>query len=717
MRKRIVTTLLSLIATMTCVAQKTMYIPQEWRNRTDTLIWAEEDPENLYTWSLSRSLETDNIIILWDNGYGSTNPSDAPSSYKVDLEELAQKCEEFYALESDSLAFVDVENSNLGKYKLMVLLSHTTEWVCYGSGYDYQVSALWISPWTCRGGVSSSVAHEVGHSFQYMCYCVDSDYDTISGIQTGFHSSIGSGGSTIWETTANWQALQSFPSEMFTITDFYSTFRTSHNYAFTHEWQRYVSYMFLFYLCDYYNDIKTIADIWNYHETSVRDFNQVLMDMKGLSAEELYKLHFEYALKAVTWDLDVWAPYRDNYIGNFRYYCVQDAERSYQVAYASAPQATGFNVIPLEVPDAGTEVSVEFTALASGTDLLYGDPGYYLDGDSHLVSSGVTSYNTTTDIRNFRLGYVALMDDGTRQYFVEDSLYCHGKGKSSATVSMNVPEGTNRLWLVVSPSPTSYLQHRWDENIKNDDQWPYRIKLSGTDLTSDATVYQSYMLGDRGVADMAVLYDLYTPVKTTTEATAITMNEEVLTTLGTAFQMTADELSSHMQEYSDEGPEVGNIMLYSYDSEGALIDKPSAIDGGYGYWFTAEGELTDTNSQDAALLVQFDPDALCLLVSQNPGTLEAGDLPVTHLALRYRQTEQDEAVAYFQVTVHVRTSSVTGISAPTIEYDAEKALPVLSVSDNATSENDAYYDLSGRTITKPVKRGIYIKNGRKVLVN
>ncbi len=714
MEKRILTSLLTLVAVATCLAQKTIYIPQEWQGRRDTLIWAEEDPDNRYTWSLSRSMQTDNIVIFWDNGYGDTNPSDAPSAYNVDLDELAQKCEEFYALESNELGFVDTENSNLGKYKLMVLLSHTTEWVCYGSGYDYQVSALWISPWTCRGGVSSSVAHEVGHSFQYMCYCVDSDYDTISRIETGFHSSIGSGGSTIWETTANWQALQSFPAEQFTITDFYSTFRTSHNYAFTHEWQRYVSYMFLYFLCDHYGDIRTIADIWNYHETTAKDFNQVLMDMKGLNAEQLYRLHFLYALKAVTWDLDVWAPYRDNYIGNFRYYCVQDAERSYQVAYASAPQATGFNVIPLQVPEAGTEVSIDFTTLSSGASLLYGDPAYYLDGDAHLSSSGATTYNATTDIRNFRLGYVALMDDGTRQYFAEDSLYCHGKGSATATVSLTVPQGTNRLWFVVSPSPTSYIQHRWDERISNDDQWPYRFKISGTDLTSDATVYQSYMLGDRSVADMAVLYDLYTPVKTTTEPTSITMNDEVLTTLGTAFQMTAPELASHMQQYSDSGPDVGNIMLCSYDSEGNLLQQPSALDDGYAYWFTAEGELTDAESSDAALLVQFDPEALCLLVSQNPGTLEAGDLPVARLALLYRYSEQVEAVAYFRITVHVRTSSVTGISAPTIEYDGEKALPVISVSDTASPS--LYYDLSGRSTTKPAAPGIYINRGRKVLL-
>ena len=33
-------------------AQKQIYIPQEWRQqRSDTLLYAESDPDNKYTWS------------------------------------------------------------------------------------------------------------------------------------------------------------------------------------------------------------------------------------------------------------------------------------------------------------------------------------------------------------------------------------------------------------------------------------------------------------------------------------------------------------------------------------------------------------------------------------------------------------------------------------------------------------------------------------------
>ena len=80
MKKRLLTIMTVLLASAgSLLAQKSVYIPEEWRNRTDTLIYADSDPDNKYTWSKSRSRETDNFILLWDAGYGNTLPSDAPS--------------------------------------------------------------------------------------------------------------------------------------------------------------------------------------------------------------------------------------------------------------------------------------------------------------------------------------------------------------------------------------------------------------------------------------------------------------------------------------------------------------------------------------------------------------------------------------------------------------------------------------------------------------
>ena len=82
-------------------AQKTVYIPNEWRNpwNPDTLLYAESDPDNRYTWSKSRSVESDNVIVFWDKGYGNKKPSECPYAYQVDEQDLLKKCEAFYELE------------------------------------------------------------------------------------------------------------------------------------------------------------------------------------------------------------------------------------------------------------------------------------------------------------------------------------------------------------------------------------------------------------------------------------------------------------------------------------------------------------------------------------------------------------------------------------------------------------------------------------------
>ena len=484
---------------MVAMAQKTVYVPDEWKHPwpADSLLYQAEDPDNRYTWSRTRSVESDNVVVFWDKGYGSTLPSKAPWPYRVDEQELLRQCEAFYDLEINRLGFVDPATTNLRKYKVMVLLNHTTDWVCYGAGYDFEVSALWLGPSACQP-VGHAVAHEVGHSFHYMCYADATGNSHVSSqtVGTGFHLPVGNG-QTIWEQTAQWQANQSFPELMFQ--ESIGIFRMSHNYAFTHEWHRYQSYWFLYFLNQHYGDITTVAQVWRQPMTGATDFNQALMKLKGLDAVELYRLYYDYAARCATWDYDACVPYRNPYIGDFDYRCVKTADKTWQVALASTPQSTGFNIIPLKVPQAGTAVTTCFTALKNGAPLASGDPAEMLDGESRWAKQNRTTYisNGISASRAFRLGYVALMKDGSRRYFHEDSLYCQGSGEQTADITMTVPEGVSRLWLIVSPAPRRYVQHKWSERATNAEQWPYRFELEGTDLTSRAkvTVSPDYATG------------------------------------------------------------------------------------------------------------------------------------------------------------------------------------------------------------------------------
>ena len=111
MKRPLMMTALTLFAAVSMMAQKSVYIPYEWLHpwNPDSLLYADSDPDNNYTWSRSRSVESDNIIVFWDKGYGSTPPSKAAYAYRVDEQELLKKCEAFYDLEINRLGFVEAK--------------------------------------------------------------------------------------------------------------------------------------------------------------------------------------------------------------------------------------------------------------------------------------------------------------------------------------------------------------------------------------------------------------------------------------------------------------------------------------------------------------------------------------------------------------------------------------------------------------------------------
>ena len=716
--------LLSLSATG-ILAQKTVYIPNEWKNPwpSDSLLYAENDPDNQYTWSKSRSVESDNVIVFWDKGYGSKKPSESPATYKVDEQDLLKKCEAFYDLEINKLGFVDPETSNISKYKVMVLLNHTTDWVCYGGGYDFQISALWLGPSACKP-VGHSVAHEVGHSFHYMCYAEHSKHKDSQTDNTGFHLACGNG-QAIWEQTAQWQAAQSYPELMYDQS--INVFRKSHNYAFSHEWHRYQSYWFHYYLCQYYDDLTTVAQVWNQPMTgqssgSATDFNQALMKLKGLDATGLFRLYHDYASRCATWDLEACAPYRDPYIGCLEYRCVQTAEQTYQVALASTPQSSGFNVIPLQVPEAGTTVTTHFTALKNGAKLAEGDPAEMMNGETQWGTTNRTTYisNTNNLNRGFRLGYVALMNDGSRQYFSEDSVYCTGGNEKTEDVTMTVPEGVSRLWLIVTPAPKKYIQHKWKENASNAEQWPYRFQLEGTDIAANAIVYQEPVIDGRQISDITLTYDVTFPVDGVGySGTQVAVSGKAGAMLGTAFQMLPEQIAGKMQAYTAQGPTDNHIMFYAVSAAGSL-EKRASTANGYGHWFNASGKVCEYGS--GYVFSEFAANSLTFTLGQFPGKCKNGSTYTIRQALQYRQSATETAIARFVFNITVGPAASATLSSidyqdPTTGISHPVSLRQISDAPLAVYDLQGHLVAHGQTGMDQLPKGIYIVSGHKVVID
>ena len=713
--KKLLTLAMFVLACLPALAQKSVYIPNEWRNPwpADSLLYKESDPDNRYTWSKSRSVESDNVIVFWDKGYGSTLPSKSPSAYRVDEQDLLRKCEAFYDLEINKLGFVNPRTSNLSKYKVMVLLNHTTDWVCYGGGYDYMVSALWLGPSACKP-VGHSVAHEVGHSFHYMCYAEHSGHRDSDTDNTGFHLACGNG-QAIWEQTAQWQAAQSYPELMYDQS--IGVFRRSHNYAFSHEWHRYQSYWFHYFINQYYNDLTTVAQVWNQPMTgqsrgNATDFNQALMALKGLDAEGLFKLYYEYAARCATWDFEACQPYGQAYIGDFDYQCVQTAERTYQVALSSTPQSSGFNVIPLQVPQAGTTVTTHFTALRPASKLADGDPAEMMGGETQWTKTSRTTYirPSSPSQRAFRLGYVALMSDGSRRYFDVDSLYCQGTTAKTEDVSMTVPEGTSRLWLIVSPAPKKYVEHRWTEKADNAEHWPYSFQLEGTDIGSRAKVYVQSVIDGRPVGDITLTYDVYLPQRASYDPVAVAVGGKALAQLGTAFQMQSTDIAARMTNYAAGGPAVGRIMFYPLNPKTLATVNNQSTANGYGHWFNASGSVSAYAG--GYVYSEMNATSLTFNIGQYPGKVKSGSDYTIGQALRYRQAADKEALARFVFNVHI-TDGKVGAELSAVSYD--DTTPVSAPAAATGSPDATVYDLLGRRVATPARHGIFIVNGKKVV--
>ena len=693
-------------------AQKTVYIPNEWK--VSSSVYAASDPDGKATWSKTRSVENDDLIIFWDNGY-TKKPNELAKTdfYYVDLDDLMAKCQDFYDLEYHHLGFVDTLTTNLNKYKMMVLILHTSEWSCYGGGYDFEVNALWVNPAPCHP-VGHSVAHEVGHSFHYMCFAEHGGHQDSSTDNTGFHLQCGKG-QAIWEQTAQWQANQSYPALMFDQS--IGVFRNSHNYAFSHEWHRYQSYWFHYYLCQLYGDITTVAQVWNQPMTGQSqgngsDFNQALMALKGLKARQLYQLCFDYACRCATWDFDVCEPYRSNYIGDFNYRCVLLGDHEYQVALASCPQGSGFNVIPLQVPEAGTEVTTRLTGLQPGSYLLDGDPGEYLNGDSQLQKAETRRYNMVQrSQRGFRMGYVALMQDGTRQYFSEDSVYCQGTSVVTEQYAFTVPQGVSRLWLVVSPALKNYITHKWDESITGDDMWPYSFQLEGTDIGPRATVYVSPTIDGRDVADATFTYDVTFPRDGQAySGTTLTVSGQAAATLGTAFQLQPSDIGGLMQSWSASGPTVGHVMFYAVKPNGQLAGSASTAQG-YGHWFNASGNVSDWSS--GYVFSEFNASTLTFSLGQYPGKCANGSKYTIRQALRYRKSATEYAMATFVFNITIGAAASATLTG--IDYEAPGQDAIRDVEGGTLNGlGGVPYDLGGR-IVGGHQHGIAVVKGRKVL--
>lgn len=572
----------------------TIYKPKDMQNMN----WDSDTSKFCY----ARSKQSDHFILFWSKEYGKDLPSAStvPDAYRVDIEDLLSKAEIFYDLNVNKLKFADISSgtSNLAKYKMMIFLYHQDTWLATGAGYDDTIGALWVSPSTCQP-VSSVIAHEIGHSFQYQVSC---DLGLTHGFRYGYGPNT-SGGNGYWEQTAQWQAYQAYPAEIFTNWQFAGYFK-NYNKHVIHEDYRYASYILNTFWAQKHG-IDIVAKIWRQSvkpEDPIEAYQRITGIDNGKFNDEVY----DQASKVVTWDLDALRSYGKSYIGKLDYKMTPLSDGWFQPDYNFCPQTTGFNVLPLNVPEGSATVSADFAGMVNAS-----------------------GFNQVTNPSNagWRYGFVALMKDGTRVY---SSMFSANEGKATFAV----PANCDRLWFMVTGAPKTYSRHTWDDDNSNDEQWPYKVKFANTNLLGYAT--PGTVVSPKDVSfsyDVSITHD---DINYASTQVSVDVSKLI-----SAFILQPDQLTSLMGS---------GIKFYAIESNGKLNATTTA--NGYGHWFDASGNVINWGT-GATVWSEYNEKSFNFTLGQYPGHVKAGDKYTLKQAFVYTTSNNKSAQATFTFNVTI----------------------------------------------------------------
>ena len=576
-------------------------------------------------WSWFRSKQSEHFFVFWDAYFGDDpNSTSLKEEDRVDVDDLLQKAEQFYKTNITRLGMVVTGQgkSYLDQYKMEIyLLDPTPEWwVATGSGYDDVIGALWVTPSTCKP-VGSVIGHEIGHSFQYQTYCDNvkngAANDFKSGFRYGYEGS--NGGCGFWEQCAQWQSYQDYPQQALND-DWNAVWYQQCHRHFEHEWQRYASYYLQYYWTELHGD-KTLGRIWN-ESKYPEDASGAYMRIFGVDYENYKKQLFAYAQRCVTFDFDGTRSYFTNQNTLYKT-TLYNQDGYYQISYEQCPQPTGFNVINLEVPAAGTKVTVNMEALKAGSKLPDADPGNQVNGDFQVVGN-TSTYNKVGSDQAIAYGFVAIKEDGSRDY--SEMSLTDAKG----TAVYTVPAKTKMLYLVVQGAPKSYRQCPWDDKEETDMQCPYRFKIDGTDLYGNFSIDET-----KDPADVAFTFDVKCNAASEDYIQgSIQLQGSDLKKMAQAFVMQPSVLSGATLPIAagqTAEPAEGKVALGLIQSDGKITYQYTA---NVGFWCNAKGDL-DNWGDTAPVYVEYDKDSFTLTYGHRFGVSKAGTKYVVKPVLVY----------------------------------------------------------------------------------
>ncbi|BCM88623.1 hypothetical protein IAD21_00464 [Abditibacteriota bacterium] len=420
-------------------APKELYLPSKVWMVPDNNDYADENSE----FSNTRKIESANIGLFWAKEFGADPSANPDKSKRFDPERASKECERFYQYYTDKLKFVEKGKSVSDRYKALIYVVNSDDGTAFGSGVEDKLGVLWTPPSRINREPYGVLAHELGHSFQYLVHA-DGAW--------GFTSRPrGSRGQTIFEMTSQYMLWQVYP-EWMTFENYHLVnFMKKTHLAFLHEDNQYCSP----YVLEYWSNkhgIDFMGKLWREAKRG-EDPVMAYKRLTSISQEQFNDEIFDASRRFITWDMKRIETVARKYANQHTTALNSIGDGWYRIAKSNCPQNYGYNGIKLKVPTTGTEVTLDFKGLAG--------------------AEGFRAINV--EKAGWCYGFLASREDGSRVY---GPMY----SKVEGTAKFVVPEKTQYLWLVVSGAPTEHWEHLSDGNEANDEQWPYQIKLSGTSL-------------------------------------------------------------------------------------------------------------------------------------------------------------------------------------------------------------------------------------------
>ena len=350
-------------------AQKKLYIPKDLQGmnlKADTS-----------KWSLNRSIETDDLIFMWERGFGNdvSNPPQLKGhDMSFNLLNLRDRIQTFYHFFRDTLGFVTPNyQSKADHYKMMVMVNYSLDGTAYGGTYDNFIGALWVAPNRIQDTKMNCMAHELGHSFQAQIMA----------------DSIGQcwGGTGFFEMASQWMLWQVNPDWITDENYHFEAFKTLTHKAFLHMDNIYHSP----YVLQWWSDLhgrQFIAELFRQGvigEDPVMTYKR----MNGLSQSAFCDEIFRGYQHLVNFDFTHAYKETRQYAATFN--TELETCSNGWLRPKSLPEGYGFNAIKLD--DRINLNSPIFHLHLRGNQLRYGFVGITTNGES-IYSVNATSFTS-----------------------------------------------------------------------------------------------------------------------------------------------------------------------------------------------------------------------------------------------------------------------------------------------------------------------------------